>query len=64
MRQAFQAQKPGQRYDHAAIADMAKAMSRQQIIEKTGISKGYLAQILTAKGARPKPEVGNTCTEP
>ena len=54
MRQHFGGQKRRQRYDHAAIADMAKAMSRQQIIEKTGISKGYLAQILRAKGARRK----------
>ncbi len=64
MRRAFQGHKRRQLCDHAAIADMAKAMSRQQIIEKTGISKGYLAQILRAKGPRSKPKVGDTRTEP
>ncbi len=61
MRRAFQGQKPGQRYDHAAIAEMAKTMTRQQIIEATGISDAYLSQILTAKGVKalrkPRPKV-------
>ncbi|HEV2604994.1 MAG TPA: hypothetical protein VGU24_15160 [Microvirga sp.] len=54
MRRAFQGQKRRQLYDHAAIAEMAKTMSRQQIMEKIGISESYLAKILSAKGVRPK----------
>ncbi len=64
MRQHFGGQKRRQRYDHEAIVQMAKTMSRQQIMDVTGISEGYLGQILTAKGARPKPKVGSTRTEP
>jgi transcriptional regulator with XRE-family HTH domain len=52
MRRAFQGQKRRQRYDHEALVKMAKTMSRRQIMDKTGISEGYLAQILTAKGAK------------
>jgi hypothetical protein len=29
-------------------------MTRRQIIEKTGISKGYLAQVLRAKPPQPQ----------
>jgi hypothetical protein len=64
MRRAFQGQKRRQLYDHEAIVEMTKTMSRRQIMDVTGISEGYMAQILTAKGARPKPKVGNTRTEP
>jgi hypothetical protein len=64
MRRHFGGQKPRQLYDHTAIIETAKTMTRQQINQKTGISEGYLAHILTAKGARPKPKVGNTRTEP
>ncbi len=64
MRRAFQGQKRRLLYDHEAIVEMTKTMSRRQIIDVTGISEGYLGQILTAKGARPKPKVGDTRTEP
>jgi hypothetical protein len=54
MRQHFGGQKRRQLYDHEAIVQMAKTMSRQQIMEKIGISESYLAKILSAKGVRPK----------
>ncbi len=33
---------------------MAKAMTRRQIVQKTGISAAYLDQVLAAKGAGAK----------
>jgi hypothetical protein len=54
MRQHFGGQKRRQLYDHEAIVQMAKTMSRQQIMEKIGISESYLAKILSAKGAGAK----------
>ena len=54
MRRAFQGRKRRQLYDHEAIVQMAKTMSRQQIMEKIGISESYLAKIFSAKGVRPK----------
>jgi hypothetical protein len=54
MRKAFGDQKRRQLYDHEAIVEMAKTMSRQQIMDKIGISMSYLARILTAKGAKAK----------
>ncbi len=56
MRRAFDGQKRRPQYDRDVIPQMAQTMKRRQIIEKTGISEGYLAQILSAKGARAKPE--------
>jgi hypothetical protein len=54
MRRAFEGHKRRPQYDHDAIAQMAQTMTRRQIIEKTGISKGYLAQILRAKPPQPQ----------
>jgi hypothetical protein len=39
-------------YDRAAIVEMAKTMSRRDIIEKTGISKSYLSQVFAAAGVK------------
>ncbi len=64
MRLHFGSQRRRQLYDHAAIVEMAKTVTRRQIMDITGISEGYMAQILTAKGARPRPKVGNTRTQP
>jgi hypothetical protein len=48
--------KAAQRYDHDAIVEMTRTMTRRQIIQKTGISGGYLQQILAAKGVKPGPK--------
>ena len=54
MRRAFQGQKRRQLYDHAAIVEMAKTMTRREIVQKTGISANYLDQLLLAKGGGAK----------
>ncbi len=64
MRRAFQGQKRRQLYDHAAIVEMAKTMSRQQIVDKTGISESYLAKILSAKGVKAKSRALQDKTSP
>ena len=54
MKRPMTGRKAGQRYDHEAIIEMTRTMTRRQIIERTGISKGYLAQVLRAKPPQPQ----------
>ena len=52
MRRIFQTRKFRQVYDPAAIVEMARTLSRTQIVEKTGISASHLSQILAAAGIK------------
>jgi predicted TIM-barrel enzyme len=56
--------KAGQRYDHEAIIEMTRTMTRRQIIHKTGISEGYLQQLLMAEGVKPRPKRQQPPTSP
>jgi hypothetical protein len=50
MSQPFGGQKRRPRYDHDALVEMARTMTRRQIVQKTGISASHLDQVLATKG--------------